>query len=348
MNTLPRVGYFYSYFPQEILHALGRVPVRIFPTASDGADAEPYLHKNFCALLKVTLASFLEHSASAGLEGVIFSDTCDGQRRLYDVWRAYVKVPALAFLDLPRRADALGQEFYAAALSQLIAKLEEHFGRTLTADALADSIRVYNRQRALWNELRAAWTVGRIPTRTYYALRDTRLTCDPVTASAEIERALNSAPPSAGDAASTRILLMGSLQVHRGLIDAVEKHGARVVAEDSACDEREVSAAIPEQGTRDELIRALAVAYLDAPAPRLRDLTRRLDDLGRLATARRAQGVICSYYKFCDLFLVEFPVVKRFFREKGIPILLLEDEGDAALSGQARTRLEAFVEMIHA
>ena len=47
MSELPRVGYFYSYFPKEILYAFGRVPVRIFPTARNGADAEPYLHKNF-------------------------------------------------------------------------------------------------------------------------------------------------------------------------------------------------------------------------------------------------------------------------------------------------------------
>ncbi len=346
MSTLSRVGYFYSYFPKEILYAFERVPVRIFPTAPNGADAEPYLHKNFCALLKVTLASFLEDSVSEDLEGVIFSDTCDGQRRLYDVWRAYAQVPALAFLDLPRRVDALGQEFYAVALTRLVTKLEERFGQTLTVDALANSIHLYNRQRELWSELRAGWVAGRISTATYYALRNLRFTSDPVTANAEIERALNAAPSSAGNAAGTRILLMGSLQVHHGLIDAAEVAGARVVAEDSACDERDVSAAIPEQGARDGLIRALAAHYLDAPAPRLRDLPRRLDYLGRLADTRRAQGVICSYYKFCDLFLVEFPVVKKFFQYKGIPILLLEDEGDAALSGQARTRLDAFVEML--
>lgn len=185
-----------------------------------------------------------------------------------------------------------------------------------------------------------------MPTATYYALRDTRFTCDPAAANADIERALNSARSAAEDAGSPRILLMGSLQVHRGLIDAVEAAGARVIAEDSACDERELRGAVRDQGTRDELLRALAVQYLDAPASRLRDLPRRLDYLGRLADTRRVQGVIGSYYKFCDLFLVEFPVVKKFFQDKGIPILLLEDEGDAALSGQARTRLEAFVEML--
>ncbi len=348
MSDLPRVGYFYSYFPKEILYAFGRVPVRILPTAGDGAEAEPYLHKNFCALVKVTLASFLDESAPSDLEGVVFSDICDAHRRLYDVWHAYVNIPVLAFLDLPCRSYALGQDFYYATLARFVAQLEARFGVTLTADALADSIRLYNRQRELWNELRAAWVDGRVPTATYYSLRNVRFTRDPVTANAEIERTLHT-PSLVGEGTgerSPRLLLMGSLQVQRGLIDGIAASRAHIIAEDSACDEREVSAPIREEGTREELLRDLAVKYLVAPAPRMRDLPRRLDYLARLAETRRVNGVICSYYKFCDLFLAEFPVVKAFFESKKIPVLLLEDEGDPALSGQARTRLEAFVEML--
>lgn len=353
VSDLPRVGYFYSYFPKEILYAFGRVPVRIFPSATNGAEAEPYLHKNFCALVKVTLASFLDESAPPDLEGVVFSDICDAHRRLYDVWRAYVNIPVLAFLDLPRRADALGQNFYVATLTRFVTQLETRFGVTLTADALADSICIYNRQRALWSELRAAWVDGRVPTATYYALRDARFARDPVAANGQIRDALADAVDCAPNSSrAPRILLMGSLQVQRGLIEAIDDSRARitkatsVVAEDSACDEREVSAPIREEGTREELVRDLAVKYLVAPAPRMRDLPRRLDYLARLAETRRVNGVICSYYKFCDLFLAEFPVVKAFFESKKIPVLLLEDEGDPALSGQARTRLEAFVEML--
>ena len=349
MSELPRVGYFYSYFPKEILYAFGRVPVRLFPTARDGADAEPYLHKNFCALVKVTVANFLDDNASNDLEGVVFSDICDAQRRLCDVWRAYIHVPVLAFLDLPRRNDALGQEFYAATLTHFIAQLEKRFETSLTADALADSIRLYNRQCALWNELRAAWLDGCVPTATYYALRDARFARNPVSANAEIERALCSAPlPGEGQGvrSAPRLLLMGSLQVHRGLIDTIADSRVRIVAKDSACDEREVSAPIREEGAREELVCDLAVNYLAAPAPRMRDLPRRLDYLAQLAETRRVNGVICSYYKFCDLFLAEFPVVKEFFESRQIPVLLLEDEGTPALSGQARTRLEAFIEIL--
>jgi benzoyl-CoA reductase/2-hydroxyglutaryl-CoA dehydratase subunit BcrC/BadD/HgdB len=296
----------------------------------------------------MVFASFVGDSQPPDLEGVIFSDLCDAQRRLYDMWDAFAAVPALAFVDLPRRTDMLGVEFYRSRLEQLVERLEESFGQKLTAPTLAVSIRLYNEQRRLWNELRTAWTNGRVPTSQYYALRDLRLTADPIAANAEIRAALEAVTGPEPDGPGCRLLLMGSLYVHRGLIDAVEQDGrVHIVAEDSACDEREVNVAVPSEGTRDQLIGALARSYLGAPAPRLRDLPRRLDYLASVVQSRRVTAVICSYFKFCDLFLAEFPVTRNFFQARGIPVLLLEDEGDAALNGQVRTRLEAFLEMVN-
>ncbi len=346
-DNSPRVGYVYSSFPPEILHAFGRVPVRLFPSARNAADAQAYLPKNFCALAKITLASFLDDGASHAFEGVIFTDDCDAQRRLYDIWCAYVNVPALAFLDLPRRKDQLSQEFYAASLNRLIEELEERYGRSLFADALADSISLYNQQRELWTSLRRAWVAGRVSTAPYYELRALRLTEHPSTANAAIAKALEAATDSSPCTQKVRLLLMGSHHVHLGLIDAIEENDrARIVAEDSACDEQEVMQPIQVDGTRAELIQALAARYLDLSAPRRRDVPGRLDYLSRLVAERRANGLVCSHFKFCDLFLAEFPIVKRFFESRQIPVLLLEDEGEPVLSGQARTRLQAFIEML--
>ncbi len=230
---------------------------------------------------------------------------------------------------------------------RFVGELETRFRQTLTADAPADSIRIYNRQRELWNKLRAAWVDGRVPTPTYYTLRAARFTLDPVIANNEIQAALVEAAPRAPNSSDApRIMLLGSLHVPRALVEAMEDAGARVVAEDSACDERELSEPVRAEGAREELLRELAIKYLDAPAPRMRDLPRRLDYLAQLAQSRRANGVVCAYYKFCDLHLAEFPVIKTFFGGRNIPVLLFEDEGSATLNGQARTRLEAFVEML--
>ncbi|PWH20791.1 MAG: hypothetical protein DDG58_01000 [Ardenticatenia bacterium] len=93
---------------------------------------------------------------------------------------------------------------------------------------------------------------------------------------------------------------------------------------------------------------ALAAAYLTkAPAPRMRAPARRLEYLIRLARERAADAVICAYSKFCDLPLAEYPLLKADMERIGIPVLLLELE-DEALSGQQRTRVEAFLETVRA
>ncbi len=343
----PRVGHIYSSVPPEILHAFGRVPVRVFSSARNSADAEAYLPKNFCALAKITLASFLDDAGSHSLEGIIFADDCDAQRRLHDVWRAYASIPALAVLDLPRRTDSLGQGFFAAALDHLIEQLEQQYGQRLTAGALIESIRLYNEQRELWLSLRRAWLAGRVSTARYYELRAVRLTDHPLRTKAAIAAALQAATAARDRGGQARLLLMGSHHVHLGLVDAIEEDGrACIVGEESAADEREVMQSIQTNGTRAQLVAGLAAHYLGLPGPRQRDVPRRLDHLARLAAERGADGVICSYYKFCDLYLAEFPIVKRFFESRKIPVLLLEDEGEPMLSGQARTRLQAFIEML--
>jgi benzoyl-CoA reductase/2-hydroxyglutaryl-CoA dehydratase subunit BcrC/BadD/HgdB len=78
----------------------------------------------------------------------------------------------------------------------------------------------------------------------------------------------------------------------------------------------------------------------------MRDLSRRMTYLSRLVAERGAQAAICAYSKFCDLYLAEYPSLKAHLEGLGVPVLLLELE-DEAVSGQHRTRVEAFLEMLH-
>ena len=144
-------------------------------------------------------------------------------------------------------------------------------------------------------------------------------------------------------------MLLAELAAPAGLVRLVEGRGARVVAEDSDLDEQDLVEPLPADAeTVGGLLAALANAYLSKPpGPRMRDLSRRLAYLTELVTERGVQAAICAYSKFCDLYLAEFPSLKAHLEGLGVPILLLELEDDA-ISGQHRTRVEAFLEMINA
>ncbi len=341
-----KVGYFCSYVPREIIYAFERVPVRILPTALKASDAEAYLPRNFCSLVKITLSSFLVNDWD--LEAVVHADSCDALRRLNDVWSHYVEIETLHLLDVPRIDDSVGREYFRHALGRLVERLEERYERHLSAERLGSAIQCFNHQRTLLEALEAEWTGGRIPSVAYYRHRRAAITEDPLLVNAQLEDALDENVGQGTSALEkTRVLLVGSLLVRPDLVEAIEDHGARVVAEDSCSLGRDMRNQLTASDDLDEMLSAIACAYLDkAPCPRMRDFPRRFEYLSRLIAAHSVQGVICSYYKFCDLFMSEYPVLRKAMQDRGLPILLLEDEGEATLSGQHRTRLEAFLELL--
>ncbi|MFQ6057582.1 MAG: 2-hydroxyacyl-CoA dehydratase subunit D [Anaerolineae bacterium] len=344
-NHKSRVGYFCSYFPKEILYAFGRVPVRVIPHPWRQVDTDAYLPRNFCSLIKMTLANFLAGD-EMGLEAVAFMDSCDACRRFHDVWREYVEIEVLGFLDLPRNKDLLGQGYFYRVLRRFVTQLEARYGQELTAEKLAEAVKAYNVQRELLQSLQEERRRGAISNSRYYQLLDDLHTQDPLVANRRMSQALFEGGEK-GEGGGPRVLLMGSLLVNRGLVELIEGNGARVVAEDSCADGRELREPIRELGDVDEILRDMAAKYLaKPPCPRMRDLSARFAYLTQVIADAGVDGLICSYYKFCDLFLAEFPAVREEMRRRGLPILLIEDEGEVRLSGQNRTRVEAFLEVL--
>jgi benzoyl-CoA reductase/2-hydroxyglutaryl-CoA dehydratase subunit BcrC/BadD/HgdB len=343
------VGLFSAHVPREILYAFGCTPVRVFPTAEKPTAAEAYLPRNFCALTRLILASFLENG-EADLDAVIFTDEDDAMRRLHDVWRRFVPVPVWGFVEVPRTSTPLAVSRYADILMRTAADLAAHTGISLEPTALQEAIALYNEQRNLLAELKGQWLAGSVNTATYRRLRQMALTQAPKAANQRLRRTLEvtaeaaeslPVPPSA-----LRLLLLAELAAPAGLVRLVEAHGARVVAEDSDLDEQDLRGPVSiEAETIEDIMATLAHAYLTKPpGPRMRDLSRRLAYLTHLVEERGTQAAICAYGKFCDLHLAEFPSLKAHLGGLGIPVLLLELE-DQAISGQHRTRVEAFLEM---
>jgi benzoyl-CoA reductase/2-hydroxyglutaryl-CoA dehydratase subunit BcrC/BadD/HgdB len=256
---------------------------------------------------------------------------------------------------VPRGATPLAASRYADILTCLAADLEARTGQSLTPGALRQAIALYNEQRSLLADLKRRWLAEMVSTATYRHLRRMALIRDPEVANEQLRQALKGAEgekttfPNSGAPPSPqapRLLLLAELAAPAGLVRLVEAHGARGVAEDSDLDERDLAGSVPADGEGiDELLLALAQAYLGRPpSPRARDLPRRLAYLSDLVAQRRITGAICAYNKFCDLYLAEFPTLQAHLKHLGVPVLLLELE-DEAISGQHRTRVEAFLEM---
>jgi benzoyl-CoA reductase/2-hydroxyglutaryl-CoA dehydratase subunit BcrC/BadD/HgdB len=351
-----RVGICSAGVPRELLWAVGCLPVRMFPTAAKPTPAEAYLPRNFCSLTKLLLSSYLEGDAPA-LDAVVFTDEDDATRRLHDVWPTCVRIPVWGFLEVPRNGGPHAVSRFAGLLAALATELATHTGRPLTAARLRAAIDLYNRQRHLLVALRQRWLDGALPTPAYRRLRQMALTEAPTSANDALQEALTATDHDAADplvasgttSPSLRTLLLAELAAPVALVRQIEASGARIVGEVSGLDELAVNEPVPTVGDSVEaLLTALAEAYLNQPpAPRLRTVSQRIAYVTHLAEQRAAHAVICAYSKFCDLYLAEYPVLRTELERVERPLLLLELEDDT-LSGQHRTRVEAFLEMVRA
>lgn len=76
------------------------------------------------------------------------------------------------------------------------------------------------------------------------------------------------------------------------------------------------------------------------------DIAYQGENLARIAKQQKADGVIFLFLKFCDPHAFDYPYLKAYLDSEGIPNMLLEIGEQMPATGQLRTRLEAFVEML--
>jgi benzoyl-CoA reductase subunit C len=148
------LGHFQVYFPEEIAHAAGMLPVKVRGAPVDRREADARFGSYLCSILR----SSLELALSGRLRPDLFvtHPICDAARNLAGIWaRALPDVPA-RILYLPQNANStfsvvwLREEY--ARVRDAIAEITD---RTPSSADLRSSIAVYNANRALLRELYA-------------------------------------------------------------------------------------------------------------------------------------------------------------------------------------------------
>jgi benzoyl-CoA reductase/2-hydroxyglutaryl-CoA dehydratase subunit BcrC/BadD/HgdB len=72
----------------------------------------------------------------------------------------------------------------------------------------------------------------------------------------------------------------------------------------------------------------------------------REERLLEIITDRKIDGVIFYTQKFCDVSLFQIPLLREKIKSLGVLSLCLEGEFSDNISGQVRTRIQAFMEAI--
>jgi len=343
----------WNYIPEELIWAAGMLPVRVIGDGDEPQleQADNYLHADSCSFSR----SCFERSLLGQfdfLDGFVASSSCDGIRRLADVWKTYISVPLVYMVDVPWKLTDRAGKFYFNEVVELKERLERHFNVKITMDALKSSIELYNRTRVLLrelNELRKAGNPAISGSEMFEVLnlatKMPRPEFNSVLEELLKERKALKSAQGKPHPDSMRLMLNGSILTNPDFVRALEGLGATVVADSLGngagywWGEVEPDSPSPEA--------ALASYYFDKfPDPRSYPSEKRFEIITRIARDFRADGVISQVIRFCAPLLFDQARLRTRLKEWDIPSLELDVEYGASLIGGAKTRVEAFLEMV--
>ena len=376
------------HYPKEILTALGIHAVEMWgPPGPPRGEAAGRIQSYVCAVARNALA-FLASGGADAVDGVLFPHTCDSLQGLATQATDIGGWGKAAFVfQHPRGGErASARRFVLEELRSLARDLEAWTGRTLSPGMLAGAIRLHDEVdgcRAALLDGRARLPIG---DPELYALLRRGEWLWPEEHLVELRDAVAKLRPEREPEpaqAGLPLLVTGYVPEPASLLATLNDAGAFVAADDYAAVGRRVvrrdraagaaaaaTAATAATAAADPNAAAAAAAAATAagvvagadpwadlvsrhaaypPCPtRGTDQEARLRHLVSLSEASGARGVLVHVQKFCEPELFDVPAILATFKARGMPVLVLEGELERSLSGQAETRLEAFVELLQA
>ncbi|MBT3917284.1 MAG: hypothetical protein HN731_17440 [Rhodospirillaceae bacterium] len=157
------LGHFQVYFPEEIAHAAGMLPVKIRGAQTDGTESESRFGSYLCSIIKTSLDIALTKDIELDL--FVTHPICDAARNLGAIWDRNFDYKG-QILYLPQNPNSkFAQEYLGSEYKRLIRDIEATSGNEVTGEALVNSIEVFNKSRALMRELydirnKTPWLIG--------------------------------------------------------------------------------------------------------------------------------------------------------------------------------------------
>lgn len=342
------VGHFQVYFPEEIAHAAGLLPLKMQGAPVEPRQAEARFGSYLCSIVKTSLELVL--SGRVTLEMFVAPPICDAARNLSAVWGRNVEYPC-EILYLPQNANSgSAVEYLRHEYDRLRRSIEAIAGRPVADDDLRRSIGVFNENRRLLRALYAIkrekpWLVsadeayvltavgGRIPREEHNALLRAALPL------------VEARPARAQD--RLRVVFEGGFceQPPLDLLRTIAQ-SCYVVDDDLLIGLRWITSDVRTDG---DPLRHLAEAYLEQSSysPVQHDLRKPKERmlLERIRTSG-AGAAILTAAKMCEPGLDEQVAYVHALDEAGIPYFVSEFEEGMTSFEHLQIQLETFVENV--
>ncbi|AUM97022.1 TPA: 2-hydroxyacyl-CoA dehydratase [Clostridium botulinum] len=348
------VGTFCVFVPEEIIVAAKALSVGLCAGSQFWIeDGEKVLPRNMCPLIKAFMGAKIGGTCPyfQSCDMVIGETTCDGKKKAWEILDEYVPVHVM---DLPQMKRDKDFKKWGEEINDLIKKVEEVTGNKITVGALKEGIRVTNAKRKALKRLYDLRKYKPSPISGLDCLLITQIAFydDPKRFTEKVHELcdeLEERIKNSQESNKKRILITGTPMAlpNWKLHSIIESLDAEVVVEETCTGTRYFEGEVSEEGeTLEELIKNLADRYLNINCACFTPNTGRIDDIIKYTKEYEADGVIDTNLSFCHTYAVEHRDVEANLKEKNIPIMHIETDYSTEDSGQIKTRVEAFLEMI--
>ncbi|HXX43338.1 MAG TPA: 2-hydroxyacyl-CoA dehydratase family protein [Candidatus Acidoferrales bacterium] len=351
---MPVVAFTSSMVPWELIRAAGCFPVLIGPdldvldkpTPLADSLMEPVFDSRIRAIFNDVLSG-----AWSFLRLLIVPRTSEPENKLYlylrEVTRQKLcdKQPPVHLYDLLHTRSSISRKYGIDRTKDLMQRLEGI--APISSKSLASAITESNAARAALRRLQKL-RQGEVPRITgsnahmitgalYFMNR-----AEYAKLVGEVCRECKSAKPLRGP----RLLIKGMPLHHPRLHQALEAHGAVIVAEDDWWGSRAVEAnVVPGRGVASIISAIFENYYLHTPSPRVLPAAA-ADRWFQDSVRRRIDGVVFYLPPEDDVYGWDYPRQRDFLQTSEIPSLLIREDAFCGLSAGANAQIRDFIQKI--
>lgn len=320
------VGYMPIYFPREIIHAAGGLPIGIF----GGGDrkqiikGDAYYQSYIChiprSVMELALDKHMEH-----FDGFIFPSICDVIRNLSGIFKQQKIGKFVKYMDFPQNfLPQIGGVFYQQEMQHVLEYIKEINGKEVTPEELNHSISLYNKNRQMiefiydtrqnfpWRlSMEDVYHIVRAGTQIPVEEHNELL--------AQVCEHIKNDIGTPQD--KVKVVISGAFceQPAIGLIKAIEEAGCYVVDDDYMLGSRMIIGDIESTGKNP--LESISNAYIKQSqySSSIYDVHNPKEyRLAKIVERRKADGVIFASASFCDPSLLDAPIFQNAFNKLGI------------------------------
>lgn len=344
------IGFFCSYVPEELIHAAGAIPFRIFGAGGDIELAGSHLQAYCCSLVRGGLEDALQGRLDF-LDGTVFPHTCDSIQRLSDIWRLNAGFDIHIDAVMPVKLNTPSARAYMLeVLAGFRGDLQKALGRTITDADIASAVRLYNRIRSSLSVLYEMQSIDPavMGPEGLYCIMKASMFMDRDELARDLENLVASLEKTAAgfvDTGRKRVMLSGSICTLPDIYGIIRSAGGDVVWDDLCTGRRYAGGLTDETGDPLEALASRYAGGMICPSKHYSP-TARGESLFAEVHRKAIDGVVFLRLKFCDPHAFDYPYLKDLLDREKVASLLLEI-GEQPPSGEyLRTRIETFIAML--